>query len=80
MANLTFSLIFNDMACELDIDFLENVIAPTLPFLRSRNPTMCLNLEMESYFAKYGMLYFLSNLILIAISGLNIDYFWKFLF
>ena len=75
MASLTFLLTFNDVACKLDIDFLENVIAPTPPFLRSRNPTMCLNLEMKSYFAKYDMLQFLPNLILIAISGLNIDYF-----
>ena len=75
MANLTFLLTFNDVVCELDIYFLENVSAPTPPLLRSRNPTRCLNLEMESYFAIYGMLHFSSDLTLIAICGLNIDYF-----
>ena len=79
MASLTFLLTSNDVVCKLDIDFLENVIAPSPPFLRSRNQIMCLNLEMESYFAKYGMLHFLANLILIAICSLNIDYFWKLL-
>ena len=80
MASLTFLLTFNDVVCELDIYFLKNVNAPTLLLLRSRNPTRCLNSKMESYFAKYGMLHFSSNLTLIAICGLNIDYFWNFLF
>ena len=75
MASLTFLLTFNEVVCELDIYFLENISAPTPALLRSRNPTRCLNLEMESYFAIYSMLHFSSDLTLIAICGLNIDYF-----
>ena len=80
MASLTFLLTFNDVVCELDIYFLENVSAPIPPLLRSRNPTRCLNLEMESYFVIYAMLHFSLDLTLIAICSFNIDYFWKFLF
>ena len=79
MASLTFLLTFNDVVCELDIYFLENVSAPT-PIIEVKESNQVFKFGNGILFCQIWHAPFFFNLTLIAICGLNIDYFWKILF
>lgn len=79
MASLTFSLTSRICIYKVDFESLENPITATLLFVRWRNPNVCLDLEIESFFVKYNNPNFYLFWLWLSIVALLLT-FLKFIF